>query len=115
MNADLDIERALIALADTIEIPPSPELSAAVTDRIRALPARKRRIWRPVVWTRRSIALAAALLILASGIAVGTYFGVRGVRVRFEPAPTPSPTATIGAPLNLGSRSTLAAARERLP
>lgn len=115
MNSAGDIERALIALADRIEIPPEPELAPAVADRIRALPARTRRIRMPVVWTRRAIALAAAIVLLVSGIAVGTYFGVRGVRVRFEPPPALTPTTSVGATLNLGTRSTLQAARGRLP
>ena len=107
----IEIEQRLAELSTLIDVPPEPDLVAAVRERIRVAPRRRR--LGPVVWTRRSIALAAALLVLASGIAVASYFGVRGVRIRVGESPTSSPSP--GATLDLGQRVSLRHARSSVP
>jgi hypothetical protein len=109
MSADL--ERLLTELSTHLDVPPEPDLVAAVRERIRVAPRRRR--LGPVVWTRRSIALATALLVLASGIAVASYFGVRGIRIRVGESPTASPSP--GATLDLGQRASLRYARSSVP
>ncbi len=109
-----DLEQQLADLGARIEMPREPDLAATVRRRLEAVPAR-RRLPMPVIWTRRSIAIAVALVLLAASVAVASYFGVRGVRVRIGETPPPTPTATttagVGASLNLGGSISLAAAR----
>jgi len=106
-----DVERLLTELSTRLDLPPDPDLVAAVRERIRVAPQRRR--LGPVVWTRRSIALAAALLVLASGIAVASYFSVRGIRIRVGESPAASPSP--GATLDLGQRVSLRYARSSVP
>jgi len=106
-----DVERRLTELSAHLDVPPEPDLVAAVRERIGVAPRRRR--LGPVVWTRRSIALAAALLVLASGIALASYFGVRGIRIRVGESPTASPSP--GATLDLGQRVSLRYARSIVP
>jgi hypothetical protein len=107
----IDMEQRLTELSVHLDVPPEPDLVASVRERIDVAPPRRR--LGPVVWTRRSIALAAALLVLVSGIAVASYFGVRGVRIRVGETPTASPSA--GATLDLGNGVSLGFARSRVP
>ena len=95
-----------------IDVPEAPDLVGVVHARIAAAPARRRAGWKPVVWTRRGVVLAWAVVVLSAGIAVGSYFGVRGVHINTGPAPTLSPGT--GAALDLGARTTLAGARARV-
>lgn len=108
-----ELEQRLSDLGARIATPREPDLAAVVRRRLETGPAR-RRLPLPVIWTRRSIAIAVALMLVASGIAVASYFGVRGVRVRVGETPPPIPTAGVGATLNLGERINLAAARRQV-
>jgi hypothetical protein len=108
-----DLEQRLADLGAHIEMPREPDLAPHVRRRLETMPAR-RRLPLPVIWTRRSVAIAVALILVGSGIAVASYFGVRGVRVRVGETPPPTATATTGAPLNLGERVDLATAREEI-
>jgi hypothetical protein len=105
-----DLERELAALGAHIDMPRERDLAAVVRRRIETVPAR-RRLPLPLVWTRRSILIAVALVLVAASAAVATYFGVRGVRVRIGETPPPTATASVGASLNLGEPTDLAAAR----
>jgi hypothetical protein len=79
---------------------------------------------RPARTLRRAVILAAALLVLAAGIAVAGRLGLPGVRVIFSKTPptvppsTPSPTQSSptpsapGSALSLGDRVTLREARD---
>jgi hypothetical protein len=109
----MDLERALADLATLIEIPREPDVTEAVRARLRETPAPARRRWtmRPVVWTRRSIALAVGIVLVVSSIAVASYFGVRGIIVHVEPTPTMSSPQGAGTFMRLGARVSLAAAR----
>jgi hypothetical protein len=109
-----ELERQLTQLGRELDWPLTPDLSSALRERLAPAPARRRR---PVF--RRSFAIAiAALLVLAGGVfaavpsvrdAVLEFFGLQGATVerREELPPAPSP-----APLRLGERATLDAARE---
>lgn len=107
----MNLETTLFEIGAGLDVPEHADFVAPVHARIAAAPARRRRRWAPV-WTRRSIALAAALVVVSAGIAVGSYLGVRGVHINIGPAPTLSPGA--GGALDLGARSTLAGARARV-
>ena len=108
MKSEMDLERALGELGAVLAVPAEPDLGAAGRARIEAAPEPRRGIaLHPWLWTRRSIALAAALFVLASGIAVGSYFGVRGIRIRVEPTPSPTVSFAIGGELGLGAPTTL--------
>ena len=114
MSAELQsLERQLAGLGARLAVPREPDLAAAGLRRLETVPARGR-LPLPVVWTRRSLAIAIAMVLLAATAAVATYFGVRGVRVRVGETPPPTATAGVGASLNLGARVELAAARDEV-
>jgi len=111
-----ELERQLTQLGRELDWLPTPELSHAVRERIAPAPVRRR----PPIF-RRSLAIAlAALLLLAGGVfaavpgvrdAVLEFFGLQGATVeRREELPPPPPPA----PLQLGERTTLDAARDSL-
>jgi len=127
---DEDLERALRELGRSVPFPPDRDLSGPVGARLRAEgPPRGSVVrmplgLRPARTLRRAVILAAALLVLAAGIAVAGRLGLPGVRVIFSKTPptlpptaSPSPpqgSPTPGAPgsaLGLGERVTLQQAR----
>jgi hypothetical protein len=97
---DADLERALRGVADSFPFPPDPDLAAAVGARLRAEPASRPIVLRPGRTLRRAVLLAAALLVLAAGVAVAGKLGLPGVRIIFSRTPptvaptTPPPTGT---------------------
>jgi hypothetical protein len=121
-----ELESRLTQLGGELDWPATPELAPAVTLRIREAgssapaPRRRRRLLPPAGF-RRSLAIAVvALLVLAAGVlaavpdvrdSVLDFFGLQGATVErrqeLPPAPPPSP-------LQLGRRTTLAAARDSL-
>ena len=109
----VDLARMLTELSAHLDVPSEPDLARAVRARITA-PPRRARPWhvRPLMWTRRSVALAAALVVIASSIAVASYFGVRGVRIRVVPTPTLGTGA--GTFLDLGARTPYEQIRTRV-
>jgi hypothetical protein len=123
-----ELERRLTQLSGELDWPATPDLSAAVTRRIRAAetappaaPGRGLRRLLPPAGFRRSFAIAVvALLVLAGGVfaavpdvrdAVLDFFGLQGATVerRQELPPAPPP-----GPLRLGQRTSLDAARDKL-
>lgn len=117
-----ELERALARIGDDLAWPEAPDLTARVMGRLdeeRERPARRARFG--LAGARRSIALATVGLLLLAGTvfaavpgvrhAVLDFFGLRGATVeRRETLPTPPPER----PLDLGTRTTLAAATDRL-
>ena len=114
-----ELERALTRLGEELDWPATPDLAAGVGARL-AEPRRRRGLFRPA-GLRRSLALAAVgLLVLAGSVfaaapgvrdAVLDFLGLQGAIVeRRETLPTPPPER----PLDLGLRTTLADAAERL-
>src|SRR5438094_2842661 len=99
--SDVRLESLLRGAGARLELPAEPDLVAIVHARIAASPSKRRPRLGPVVWTRRSLALAAALTIAAASVAVASYYGVRGVRIRV--GPTPTPTAGVGGTFDLGA------------
>jgi hypothetical protein len=126
---DADLERALRELGRSIPFPPDRDLATPVGERLRAEgPARPGVVHlpvglRPARTLRRAVVLAAALLVLAAGIAVAGRLGLPGVRIIFSktpptiapttaPPPTGSPAPSApGSGLGLGDRVTLQVAR----
>jgi hypothetical protein len=119
---DADLERALRGVADSFPFPPDPDLAAAVGARLRAEPASRPIVLRPGRTLRRAVLLAAALLVLAAGVAVAGKLGLPGVRIIFSrtpptvapttPPPTGTPTPTDpGQALGLGDPVSLQRAR----
>src|SRR4029453_13002597 len=128
-----DIERALTDLAASLELPPTPDLAAAVSARLerapapaRLSPATRARRWLGGLggWGRLAVAGLAVLLLAAGGLgaspstreAVARRLGLRGVGVELG-GPTPSTATT--APggrldLGLGRRVSLEEARRRV-
>jgi hypothetical protein len=127
---DEDLERALRELGRSARFPEERDLAGPVGARLRAegpsrlgvvrMPVRLR----PARTLRRAAVLAAALLVLAAGVAVAGRLGLPGVRVIFSKtpptiAPTLTPTPTQGSPtpsapgsaLGLGERVSLGGAR----
>jgi hypothetical protein len=111
-----ELERQLTALGHELDWPPTPDLTHSVRVGIQPAPVRRRR---PIF--RRSLVIAfAALLLLAGGVmaavpgvrdAVLEFFGLQGATVeRREQLPSPPPPA----PLALGEKTTLDAARDSL-
>jgi hypothetical protein len=124
-----ELERMLSRMGDEVEWPRTPDLVVSVMVELEAAPApgapaaRPRRLagLLPPAGLRRSLALAVvALLVLAGGVfaavpsvrdTVLDFFGLQGATVeRRATLPTPPPER----PLDLGARTTLAGAAERL-
>jgi hypothetical protein len=126
---DEDLERALRELGGSVPFPAERDLAGPVGARLRAQgPSRPSVVrmpvrLRPARTLRRAVVLAAALLVLAAGIAVAGRLGLPGVRVIFSKTPptvaptSPSPTqgsptpSVPGSALGLGDRVTLQEAR----
>jgi hypothetical protein len=126
------VATALRDAAGAFQYPPTPNLSAAVVERIAGLPARRRRV---DFWPSRSriayatvlvVALVtAALFVPAVRDTVAKWVHVRGLvidRVPVGSLPTSSPKASAGTgdlrdelerAFQLGGRTTLALARSR--
>jgi hypothetical protein len=117
-----ELERMLSRLGEELAWPETPDFAATVTSRL-AEPARRpeRPARRGLVGLRRTLALAAAALLLLAGTvfaaapgvrdAVLDFLGLQGATVeRREQLPTPPPER----PLDLGTRMTLDEATERL-
>jgi hypothetical protein len=124
-----ELERMLSRMGDEVEWPRTPDLVVSVMVELEAAPApgapaaRPRRFagLLPPAGLRRSLALAVvALLVLAGAVfaavpsvrdTVLDVFGLQGATVeRRATLPTPPPEV----PLDLGARTTLAGAAERL-
>lgn len=126
-----DIEAALIDLGQAIQLPPTPDLAAAVGARLRErqLTMQTRQPAWPSPWRSvpRSLLLAAAISILVVGAALGFRLGLDLLSIDFGPAPSvlPSASATAvtatddtvspGAGLGLGTVESLEDARARVP
>jgi hypothetical protein len=132
--AESDLEAALADLGTRIAYPPDAAVAPAVAGRLRAEPWQRRSRGlgagvrhRPVRTVRRSVLLAAGLLVVLAGVAVAAGFGIRGVEIIFSKtppsvsprvSPAPSPTGSgppsLGASLALGDRVSLGEADQRL-
>jgi hypothetical protein len=128
-----DIERALTDLAASLELPPTPDLAAAVSARLerapapaRLSPAARARRWLGGLggWRRLAVAGLAVLLLAAAVLvaspptreAVARRLGLRGIGVELGGPPPPTVTTTPGGrlELGLGDRVTLEEARRRV-
>jgi hypothetical protein len=124
-----ELERMLAGVGEEIAWPDTPDLARSVIVRLEAEDVAAERTQRPRfarrfglgAGLRRSLVLAAlALLILAGGVyaavpgvrdAVRDFLGLEGATVERRPTlPTPGPER----PLDLGGRTTLAAAADRV-
>ena len=89
------LELRLADLATVVEFPRTPDLAAAVASRLRAprvVPFQRT--------LRRSLLLAAALVLLVVGGALAVRFGLDLLSIEF--GPVPSPTFSPGTSLRLG-------------
>jgi hypothetical protein len=103
-----ELEQTLRGLGSELAFPETPDIAAAVRARLAERPARRR----PVLPSRRTLALAFAILALAAGLAMAVppartaildFFGLRGATIeRVETLP-PVPTG-VGRNLALGQR-----------
>jgi hypothetical protein len=124
-----ELERMLTQLGREIEYPPTPDLAAAVAGRLRpgvtATPPegrpRARRRLLPSAGFRRALVLALVALLLLAGTVLAAVPGVRDAVLELVglQGATVERTATLPAPpperpLDLGRRTTLAAAPDRL-
>jgi hypothetical protein len=99
---DADLERALRELGRSLPIPAERDLAEPVGARLRAEgPSRPAIVrlpvaLRPARTLRRAAVLAAALLMLAAGVAVAGRLGLPGVRIIFSKTPPSIPPTTPG-------------------
>jgi hypothetical protein len=117
-----ELERMLARLGDELDWPATPDLTKRVLGRLEQPDRRPARfVRRPLAGMRRSLALAAVGLLLLAGTvfaavpsvrdAVLDFFGLQGATVeRRQTLPTPPPER----PLDLGTRTTLANAGDRV-
>lgn len=116
-----ELEQQLIDLGSALEIPPAPDVVAAVRDRLPSrAPRRVRRVRRPTLRVRRrSVALGIALAVLLAGTAaaipsvrhaVERVFGINGAVVERVPQ-LPALPNTVGTRLHLGRRIPVSEAR----
>jgi len=109
-----ELERRLGAIGGELAYPPTPDIAATVSERVRAprrLPA------------RRTLAIALALLLLSAATAFAAapafrhsvldFLGLRSVQVERVPRLPKLPPGAAGGDLGLGPHTTLAAARAR--
>jgi hypothetical protein len=124
-----ELERTLTQLGRELEYPPTPDLAAAVAGRLRAgraaAPAEERppvrRLLLPPGGLRRALVLALVAMLLVAGTVVAAvpsvrdavleFFGLQGATVE-RTTTLPAPPAE--RPLDLGRRTSLAAASDRL-
>jgi hypothetical protein len=115
---DMELEGALRELGPRYPYPPTPNLAAAVRRRIVARPVAP--VGRVPLWRDpRRLALAAAVVLVLAGAAalinpttrdaIAHFFHVRGVIVNRQASPFPS--LSLGTPLDLGRRTTMADAQ----
>ena len=95
---DADLERALRDMGRAFPFPDARDLTAEVSARLRSEPAPRLSALRPGRTIRRAVLLAAALLVLAAGVAVAGKLGLPGVRIIFSHTPPTVPPATQPAP-----------------
>jgi hypothetical protein len=116
-----ELERMLSRLGDELAWPETPDVATTVMSRLDEPAPRQRRPFGGLVGVRRTLALAAAALLLLAGTvfaaapgvrdAVLDFLGLQGATVeRRETLPTPPPER----PLDLGTRMTLDEATDRL-
>jgi hypothetical protein len=125
-----ELERTLTQLGRELEYPPTPDLATAVARRLGAgraaapaeeRPGVRRRLLLPPGGLRRALVLALVATLLLAGTVVAAvpsvrdavleFFGLQGATV--ERIPT-LPTPPAERPLDLGRRTSLAAASDRL-
>ena len=119
-----DLERMLTQLGRELDYPPTPDLTAAVASRLRRVekpsPRRRPRLFPPAGLRRALVLALVGLLVLAGTVlaavpgardAVLEFFGLQGATVE-RTATLPTPPAQRS--LDLGRRTTLERARERL-
>jgi hypothetical protein len=121
-----ELERLLTQLGRDLDYPPTPDLAAAVTSRLRVgepEPTRRARRPRllPPAGLRRALALALVALLLLAGTVLAAVPGVRDAVLEFFglQGATVERTTTLPAPpaeqrLDLGRRITLEQARDRV-
>jgi hypothetical protein len=112
------LETALRQLADSIEIPPTPDYAARVVEQLTT--GRRRRL--SVVRTsRRTLLAAAAAVLLAAGAVaaipatrhtLASWFGFSGIEIRSAPTRSTFPPPTEPVPLAAGQVVTLGRARQ---
>lgn len=120
--SDAELGRALSQLGAALAYPEVPDLAPAVVERVAGAPAPRPAVIRfpvpmfpvprlPRVLAGRRVALALAAVFVLAGAAVAGGLLVRGVRILVAPeSPRPPPGAT----LFLGTRTSLADARQRV-
>ena len=129
---DPDLVRALVELGRSLPMPAARDLAGPVSARLRAEgPSRPGVVrlpvaLRPARTLRRAAVLAAALLVLAGGVAVAGRLGLPGVRIIFSKTPpsisptsppthaSPTPSAP-GSALGLGDPVSLKEAQAAVP
>ncbi len=134
-----ELEGALAGVGALIDFPDAVDLAQVVMARLERAPVPARRplfrlprlrlpvlgpppvlrpAWQTVAAAVVVVALAVSGVLVASPgarDAVAGWLGLRGVRIVETPAPaTPPPTRTLGNGLDLGKRTTLAAAEDHL-
>ena len=120
-----ELERQLTQLGRELDYPATPDLAGAVASRLRAVEPERAKAVRPRLFPparlRRALVLALVALLLLAGTvlaaapgvrdAVLEFFGLQGATVeRTATLPTPPPEQN----LDLGSRTTLERARDRI-
>jgi hypothetical protein len=120
-----ELERRLTQLGRELDYPPTPDLGGAVASRLRAVEPERAKAVRPRLFPpaglRRALVLALVALLLLAGTvfaavpsardAVLEFFGLQGATVqRIATLPTAPPEQR----LDLGRRTTLERARDRI-
>ena len=111
-----ELEQLLAALANEIEWPSTPSLTAKVRSRLQE----PHRVWYQTRW---ALAAAAAVVVLAALLAyppsrdaiagwVNLHTGIQ--RVQHVPTPSPLPSGPLGKRLGLGEPTTLATAQSQI-
>jgi len=107
------LELELLDLGRRLDLPPAPNLAAAVHARL--APAPRRRVRALVLaFLLLALALGAAMAVPPARSAILDFLGLRGVRIeRVEELPPVPPAPAAGSGLDLGERTTASRAGER--
>jgi len=122
-----DLDAELRALAGSIDWPPTPDVTAAIAQRLADAGRPSVRRLGALPQFSRALVLAIVLLLVAVAVAAAIVFGLPGLRISFTSDPLPSPnlplpSATVtpssssapGLGLALGTPVSLEVAAERL-
>lgn len=98
MTGDRDLEHELRALSDRLDVPPAPDVTAAVLARLdETEPARPRRVRRVIAAAIAAVLAFVTAMLVSPAVraAVYDFFRIGAVEIQHQPAPHPPRTEPV--------------------